>query len=789
MKNLIISPYDIALVGYNIPNKSLIDGDFEEKYKSWRAFEQSEYWTVQEYELICEKAGLAEGTISSGGNRNVTYKSDKLINEKNTGFKKGDVIKWSFASRAEYRCCGYVKICLCFSTQEICLCDFAKVPYAPQDYEVFSGEYTLEKDYSPDDAPCVTITMDSDHKINVYVDWIDIYLSNGENSKTWDVLAQPCENGIKISWNFEKPCNVYRSDSQRKDYKLIAKNALNSYIDTKIVDGRTYYYSVAFADSNSLSSYGVGVRKIDTSVTSVPKNLKAVGKKWTVDLTWDCSDEDVEYYNIFRKDIHSNGLKLIAPKVCKNSYKDNLPVKECDNEYAVQAVDFSGNASDISYTVSAKVTMKNGASFSDLIKPLPVTKTITSNVWGADYVLPRDADNGIEDDEWSYWCAKPVRENGKYHINVVRWREDDRKGHWAWPYSKIAYAVSNSPLGPYKIVRDLSYEYHNGEGHNSTIILMNDGTYLLYSLIEFVPTLFSSKSIAGPWHREGVMTVSYDKNKIPQRLAYTVERNLSGIQLEDGSMLFVTKNGRMIKSEKGILGPYYVLTEPVVDNKTVPEKYRKYVYEDPVMWRDDVQFHMIINAFVDFKAIYLRSPNGLDWYYEDGFAYTPLSTIYEDGTKTLWHKIERPSVLSDKFGRAEYLAMAVIDIEKEIDYPNDNHSSKSQILPLVVYKRTKLLSQIPVDENCEKIEVLIYDEEGFIPSEDLDLSSLIFGASDCVNYGIGAKVLTSYKSEKGLIVTFKGKDTGLKRRKKDFAGKIIAKTNSGDLVVAYIKLY
>ncbi|MFI3206878.1 MAG: hypothetical protein R3Y33_06495, partial [Clostridia bacterium] len=183
------------------------------------------------------------------------------------------------------------------------------------------------------------------------------------------------------------------------------------------------------------------------------------------------------------------------------------------------------------------------------------------------------------------------------------------------------------------------------------------------------------------------------------------------------------------------------------------------------------------------------SPNGLDWFYEDGFAYTPLSTIYENGTRTLWHKIERPSVLVDEYGRAEYLAMAVIDIWKEIDYPNDNHSSKSQILPLVVHKRTKILNELPVEESVDKINVLLYNEDNFIASRDLDLSSVIFGAPDCVNFGSGAKVINSSETEEGLILTFKGEKTGLKNRDVDFAGKIIAKTNEGDLVVAYVKLY
>jgi len=60
---------------------------------------------------------------------------------------------------------------------------------------------------------------------------------------------------------------------------------------------------------------------------------------------------------------------------------------------------------------------------------MPVQGELTSETWGADNVKPRYIDNGIEDNEWSYWGGNAVLgTDGKYHLYVCRWREDSRRG-------------------------------------------------------------------------------------------------------------------------------------------------------------------------------------------------------------------------------------------------------------------------------------------------------------------------------------------------------------------------
>ena len=50
-----------------------------------------------------------------------------------------------------------------------------------------------------------------------------------------------------------------------------------------------------------------------------------------------------------------------------------------------------------------------GAAFIDRFLPVPLQGELRSDVWGAEQVIPRDVNNGIEDDEYSYWGATSSR--------------------------------------------------------------------------------------------------------------------------------------------------------------------------------------------------------------------------------------------------------------------------------------------------------------------------------------------------------------------------------------------
>jgi len=630
--------------------------------------------------------------------------------------------------------------------------------------------------------PKLRFTLESSHSIIVYVDWVDLKVLQGGGVS--QLAANGVDVGVELTWSgdSETATTVYRSDEERSGYERVAKGVKGCrWVDESVINGKRYFYAVKQGASVSPV---VAVRNIDSVAPAAPKALKASDGDWVTRLSWETKDSDIEYYRVYRE--AAGRMVCIAPHVDRNTFEDNLPVKGVENVYAVKAVDFSGNEGPLSRTATARTKAVRGASFSDLILPMPIHKELRNDVWGGDNVLPRDPDNGVEDHAWSYWGGKVVRDpsDGKYHINVVRWPEGDRKGHWAWPYSTVAHVVSGSPTGPYAVVKDAAYDYKDGLGHNANIILLNDGTYALYSLIDWKPMILTSARMSGPWKLMGQMRVNVPENYVN---AYRLERNLSGVQCRDGSFLFVTKAGAMMRSTNGILGPYEVVSGTIGENKTIPREYRQSNYEDPAMWYDGVQYHMLINAFLDYRAIYLRSPDGISWKYEDGLAYTPTCTEYEDGTRTFWYKVERPNVLQDEYGRATHLSLAVIDVPKADDYGNDDHSSKHVIIPLTVPKRLKILNRHPITRSdTRQIEVLVYSEDGFDTQKDMDLDSLRFGASEVVNFGGGCEVMTTVRHAKGLVLVFEPKGHGLSGE--DFVGKLIGRTRNDDVVVGYARL-
>ncbi|OON93887.1 MAG: hypothetical protein ATN31_05120 [Candidatus Epulonipiscioides saccharophilum] len=869
------NPNDHVLVGFNMPDPSLQDGDFDYKGKPYKLLKiQSDYWLADPGKDN-RPIGLESDRLSSNGNSKVFYTTKSSIETKEIKFlKAGDIIKWQFCAQAEYISNARVSLSLIFSEnenfdksensnkvenenfgksenpekakEENCnksenservenesfgksrnperaenencnksenlekaenencnksensekaenrnksenfereeiLTDNIIISNAPESPGEYSGEYIVP--LNTKEMPKVRLTLSSDFNVKVFVEWIDIILSRYIHEPDWDVSAHDCMGGIMLTFNQLDFCDIYRSDCLRNGYQKIAQNKSISFLDSTAAAGRTYYYSLRRSmDNNSMPSYPIMISKPDNGITLSPKNLNAVADNWEITLSWDDPNLDTQYYNIYRNDVASDQLTLLSYHAEGTTFVDNLPAKSIKNKYVVTAVDFNGNESPMSNVAEAKIPAILGASFSDLILPLKITPSVTENTWGEPYTLPRDINNGIEDNQYSYWGGRIVKEGDMYHLNIVKWPENSRKGHWAWPSSTVSYATSSSPTGPFKTIRELAYTYTKqdgasddnliSKGHNTNVILLKNGSYILYTLVNSKPILLSSESMKGPWKYKGEMLV----NAMGYPRPYIFKANLSAIEESDGSLLFVGKLGHMMKSSNGsLLGPYDILTKSVAENETLPERYRGFAFEDPVLWKDHLQYHLIINGCTDLRAIYLRSPNGLDWFYEDGFAYTPTSTIYENGRRNLWHKMERPNVLVDEFGRATHLSLAVMDYYKDKDYPNDNHSSKNQVLPLVVYRRIKKISED---------EILVYYESDL--SNDFDISTIIFGSSKAVNYGRGSTVSKMDMTSDGVVLSLVG-DKELSKNLVDFAAKLIGKTKDGQLVVGYCK--
>ncbi len=408
-----------------------------------------------------------------------------------------------------------------------------------------------------------------------------------------------------------------------------------------------------------------------------------------------------------------------------------------------------------------------GGQFLDHVLPTPLVEPLRSDVWGGDNVLPRDVANGIEDQEYSYWGGKIIEDGGKYHMYPCRWREDNtigaRSGHMTWGSSEVVHAVSDNPLGPYKVLSVI------GKGHNPEIYRRPNGDYHI-GVIGFA---YRSKSLYGPWEPIETTIQWHSVYGNVSNKTYVVRPDKTSIMMNQAGKLFISENAdeNFIEfTQKSIY-------------ETVPKSGDS---EDPLIWRDEVQYHCLYNSPHDREGFYMRSEDGVHWKLESGLALVPNMVKHPGGVDEDWLLLERPKVIVDEYGRATHLNVAVMDAKKTEDVANDNHSSKNVVMPLRLSRRMLLLNYERVTKDTESIYVKILAEEGFDPINDLDLESLRFGAAEVVNFGGGAKARSIRKDGQDAIITFNGEGNGFEDH--NFAGKLLGRDKDDELIYGYAKM-
>jgi len=416
-----------------------------------------------------------------------------------------------------------------------------------------------------------------------------------------------------------------------------------------------------------------------------------------------------------------------------------------------------------------------GGRFMDRFLPMPDMGQLTRDTWGADNVLPRYTDNGIENRKWSFWGGNiKLGEDGKYHLYICGWLESSPKGHATWPNSTVFHAVCDNSFGPF-VVKDTI-----GKGHNPEVFKLKDGRYVIYVIDGY----YIADGCNGPWKYGKFDFLNRDRRLIEGNSNFTFA------QREDGSYLMICRGGGQWFSQTG-LSAYNQVTGTRIDSakKIIPIRaypQRPGNFEDPVVWRDNVQYNLIVNDWLGRIAVYERSKDGVNWKVESGEAYLPGVSIHEDGTVEGWWKYERLKIFQDKYGRATQGNFAVIDVEKKFDKASDIHSSKNIGIPLTVGRLLTILDKKPITASTKTIRVKIAAEQGFNPQTDVDINSLQFGEPEAVNFGKGGKVIKTEKMGADLVVTFDA--IGNNFPDDEFAAKMLGKTSDGKLLFGYARL-
>ena len=437
--------------------------------------------------------------------------------------------------------------------------------------------------------------------------------------------------------------------------------------------------------------------------------------------------------------------------------------------------------------------LQTGGQFMDLLLPMEGSVAATESDWGTsagentqydgtwEGTLGRWKDNGVEDNDRSYWGGNIIKgDDGKYHIYVSGWPESTARGHMAWSSASRVYHVqSDNVWGPYSYVSDI------GAGHNSEIYKTGD-TYVIYHIEPL--GYYKSKTLGDTWESGEYTFDLRDRALIAGENRETSLSNCTFAKREDGSLVMMDRGGGIWVSRDGLTDPWHqITTSSVYLNSKVTNRG---TLEDPVIWRDHLQYHMVVNDWKARYAYYYRSKDGLHWTMEDGKAYTGQDPFarHANGDVEKWHKYERPRVYQDELGRAVRMNFAVIDCVKQSDLGSDTHSSKNINMPLTRQLLTEVVDNSVITPSTTSIRVRIKAEDGFTPATDLNMTSLRFGSHDRVNYGNGFEYSTHEVQGSDIIVTFTGDEGESGITADEWAPKMLGQMSDGSIAFGYARL-
>lgn len=384
--------------------------------------------------------------------------------------------------------------------------------------------------------------------------------------------------------------------------------------------------------------------------------------------------------------------------------------------------------------------------FMDCIEPMPIVEGLSTDCWGAKQVGPRDQGNGLEDrdmSDYSYWDGGIIKdeESGKYYMFASRWNQAG--GHWGqdgisgWQGSQAIYAISDNLYGPYEDQGPIWPEWCDGAGHNVFPFKISEADPLYEEGYRYAisisdtgmhgetanGTLHISQSLDGPWE---LISNGHDgKLNAVGGNGFSLS-NISIMVRPDGKYEATNRNGDIAIADS--LAGIWEVKENSLWWK-VPGMSSVNV-EDPVIWYSDGLYHIVVNKWDTRMSYYLTSRDGItDWKRHPGTAYTPDADFlrYEDGTVNNWSKIERPNIYVED-NQIKALTFAVIDVQKEEDFGNDQHGSKIIVVPFSSEKLTKF------DQEPDPLE----SRQGMMPIADTNSQS--WEAEINKNYGAERRI-------------------------------------------------
>jgi hypothetical protein len=338
----------------------------------------------------------------------------------------------------------------------------------------------------------------------------------------------------------------------------------------------------------------------------------------------------------------------------------------------------------------------------DYFQPMPIVGKLSTTVWGASVVGPRDPGNGLEDHGDTggvapqqqtnyYWDGKIVKgEDGKYHMYASHWTYSDGFGPPAgpgasgWESSIPMHAVSDSVIGPYVFQSDCYSQNQEGndKGHNTTALVAPSGSApFTLSVGEIVAgQMFSASSANGPWTLLGPTKTDSNGHdgcgSLASNFTFTVGPN---------HRFWATSRSGCVMDSDQVLGTYKVETDSVLPDLEHNDNGNA---EDEVIWYSGGYFHIVYNYWNVQRAYHIMSKDGVSNWQSTGLAYQGVQTPpnensgwlrYTDGTVNNWHNMERVGVYQEN-GHVTHFTFAVTDVDKNSSAVNTG-GSKILVVP------------------------------------------------------------------------------------------------------------
>jgi len=173
-----------------------------------------------------------------------------------------------------------------------------------------------------------------------------------------DFSVNAFETAATLSWSSSSiqdfsSYNIYRDDSL---LETITDQLITNYTDLNLNTNQVYEYQMNISDQAgnlSTATPMVAVTPRDITPPPAPGNLNGEGSKGYIELYWDpISVADFERYEIYRDDMLVEEVYDMNMNYLADTLADQIGQ---EYSYRMQAVDTSGNVSDLTQIITVKV--------------------------------------------------------------------------------------------------------------------------------------------------------------------------------------------------------------------------------------------------------------------------------------------------------------------------------------------------------------------------------------------------------------------------------------------------